>query len=87
MPHRRNVIKLTGDTHPPEVADDLYEDDFDEELRSGYEARPVMASGREAPSAMQAVSEQARDEVRRQPLLAMGLALAAGFVLMKLLRR
>ena len=86
MPHRRNFIKLTGDTHPPEVAEDLYLDDFDDEPGSGRQAQPRSVSY-EAPSALQAVSEQARDEVRRQPLLAMAVAIAAGFLLMKLLRR
>jgi hypothetical protein len=86
MPHRRNIYKLTGDTHPPEIADDFESDDLDDE------ASTVVALGEptfrmQPASAVEAIPEQARDEVRRQPLVAMALAVAAGFVVMKLLRR
>ena len=86
MPHHRNIYKLTGDTHPPEVEDDLYmDDDEDESGMMGSLREPTLRM--QPASAVEAISEQARDEVRRQPLVAMALAVAAGFVVMKLLRR
>ena len=29
MPHRRNLYKLTGDIHSPDIADDFYWNDID----------------------------------------------------------
>ncbi|MCG2594057.1 hypothetical protein LZ009_14850 [Ramlibacter sp. XY19] len=77
MPHRRNLYKLTGDTHLPDVGDDFYWNDID-----------VDAAEDEAPaSPTQAIAQQAKREVGMHPLLAAGLALAAGYLLMKMVRR
>ena len=75
MPHRRNLYKLTGDTHSPDVADEFYWNDIDVD----EDATPATPA--------QAVAQQARREVGMHPLMAAGLALGAGYLLMKLLRR
>lgn len=94
MPHPRNLMKHTGDIHPPEVEYDL-QTDFDAE-----EERPVARTeaprGRISMPATMALSapqpdepsfeEEARARVRRHPLATLAAAFALGFVLVKLFR-
>jgi hypothetical protein len=88
MPHPKNRLKLTGDTHLPDAGLDMYLDDdeaidmvvFEEELRvysDGYvpEAEPTSAP-------MNAMAEAAPE-----PLLAMSAALFFGWMVTRMLRR
>jgi hypothetical protein len=100
MPHRskKQHLKLTGDTHAPELESGLGPDeatDFDDPAQ----ARPAgmglaAADGANAGSspagrrdAEPAALASAREFARAQPLAALGIALAAGWALSKLLRR
>jgi hypothetical protein len=93
MPHHKNHMKLTGDTHPPEV-EDLVEDtrivaaEDDGQARvyaDGYVPRAELEQS-DASLAAGAVDELGR-KTARSPWMMLGMTLAAGFVLAKLLRR
>ena len=87
MPHPRKHMKLTGDTHPPEVEDDRG-------LEQEESAPPVAARLAEAAEHLEQRAmagavrladtgegylEQARAQVRARPLTALVAACAAGF--------
>lgn len=103
MPNHKNHLKLTGDTHPPELGDIALADELDE-------AQPVTAIARVAEEPAQpreasaagksrwldrvpfrgqasGYASQARNRVSEQPLAALGIAVALGFVIGKLIRR
>ena len=101
MPHPKNHMKLTGDTHPPEVEYDL-DLDADDPATADYSSapQPTLADTR-APmrSGMQPTASQpsfdagtqryfdaAREQVIARPYAALGAAFAVGFVLAKLFR-
>lgn len=103
MPHPKNRLKLTGDTHLPDVGDLLAQseaDDLDPDMAGG-EAEPRVYADGWTPSSRQALPEEsqglaepllaAERKVERRvastPWLAMGAALAFGFVVAKMLRR
>lgn len=94
MPHPRNLMKQTGDIHPPEVEYDL---DTDRDMDSGEAtprseapAGPVSMPAAMALSAPEpgepGLEEQARAQVRRNPVATLAAAFALGFVLVKLFR-
>jgi hypothetical protein len=104
MPHPKNRLKLTGDTHLPGRNMDLDLDlDLDMEEDVAMEAMEprVYADGyvpSPEPLAMDAPSEQAASTVERveakvgkqaakKPWMAIGGAIAFGFLVMRLLRR
>ena len=95
MPHVRKLMKVTGDTHPPEME----EDDAggaDEDVATAAAAEPVAVEGA-APAAATAPTEStgtrmlvlsmpareyvdaARDQVRARPLTTAAAAFFAGF--------
>jgi hypothetical protein len=90
MPHPRKHLKLTGDTHPPEV-----EDDLGPEPREPATAAAPVAEGASAPAAAAASRTRsivvamparqyvdfAREQVRARPLATAAGAFFAGFVL------
>ena len=101
MPHPKNRMKLTGDTHPPEVEWDLDKigtDEFSvppdtEPGRRGARRaamrsiRPAEAPTIHAPRRFHLDTvEQAREQVRAKPLTILGYAFAAGFLIGKLFR-
>lgn len=101
MPHPKGHVKLTGDTHPPELewdADDMGTDEFsvppegDADQR-GARRTALRAIREAAPPASTAprsfqpdVLEQAREQVRASPWKVLGGAFLLGFVLVKLFR-
>jgi hypothetical protein len=92
MPHPRKHMKLTGDTHPPEVEDDLGGEREVPEPAAPAAAVAAEASGAPAPRspgerylwvsmpARQYV-DAAREQVRDRPLTTAAAAFFAGFVL------
>ena len=93
MPHPRKHMKLTGDTHPPEV-----EDDFGPQEQGPAQAVPTAtaAPGGEDIAAVETRAggramrlaeagegylASAREQVRSRPLTAAFAAFAAGFAL------
>lgn len=97
MPHPRNLMKHTGDIHPPEVEYDLDTDlDADTADTGGEGDRGEAPRGRVSMPATMALSapepdagsfeEQARAQVRRNPVATLAAAFALGFVLVKLFR-
>jgi ElaB/YqjD/DUF883 family membrane-anchored ribosome-binding protein len=107
MSHPKNRVKLTGDTHPPELDDVIVlaaQDDADIPMQ-----RPPEATARKlAPARLEeftascksrwldrlpyadqarGYATQARSRVGEQPLAALGIALALGLVVGKLMRR
>jgi hypothetical protein len=97
MPHRskKQHLKLTGDTHAPELESGLGPDeaaDFDDPAQArpagmGLEAADAGRSPAGRRDAEPAALASAREFARTQPLAALGIALAAGWALSKLLRR
>jgi hypothetical protein len=100
MPHPKNRLKLTGDTHLPDVGLDLNLDD--EELATiealeprfyadGYVPGAEMAAEDmdhpEPPTTVQKVEQKVASQTRSTPLLMMGAGLLFGWMVMKLLRR
>ena len=95
MPHPRKHLKLTGDTHPPEVEDDL---GVGEEAAA--EASQEVIPSRAAAAAMAAVPpgnlrldegterylDAARSQVRARPLAMLAGAFFAGFAMVVLTR-
>ena len=95
MPHPRKNLKLTGDTHPPEVEDDLGEEDAEQALQpapavAASAAAPEPAPRREAAARTTALRlsapverylDAARAQVRERPFAALASAFAAGLVL------
>jgi hypothetical protein len=96
MPHSRKNLKLTGDTHPPEVEDDLGAADEERRPRAATPARArATAAGTDAlavaqappPRAMHRVTptgrylEAARGEVHARPLIVAAAAFFAGFAI------
>lgn len=97
MPHPKNRLKLTGDTHAPEVAYDMDDERDDPAVRyaDGYEPPRDRreASDEDAPDSGTAAAqpqpdhlEAAREQVKRSPIKMIGIALAVGFVLARVLR-
>jgi len=96
MPHPRKHMKLTGDTHPPEVEDDVGAEG--EPLTTAAPTAPSGAMPRPAPvsageTRSLAVSmparryvDAARDQVRDRPLTTAAAAFFAGFALAVLTR-
>jgi hypothetical protein len=93
MPHPKNHMKLTGDTHPPEVGYDLDElDDRPSRYHDGYE--PLQATAQEDEDRDEPRSgatgadgmAAARAKVAASPLKMVAVALAVGFVLARLFR-
>ena len=88
MPHPRKHMKLTGDTHPPEVEDDLGREE-EEPLQSAgpvVETAAAVETGAGARAlrlagAGEGYFEQARAQVRSRPLTAAFTAFAVGFAL------
>lgn len=86
MPSPKNRMKSTGDTHLPEV-------EYEAPSRSD-DAALQMESADEAEDEQPAMNFEPRDTVaamedaaRSNPLLALGVVLAAGYLFAKLLRR
>ena len=95
MPHPRKHLKLTGDTHPPEVEDDL--EAGDEATAEAPEAggpSPAAAAAMEAvparglmlDPASERYLDEARGQVRARPLAMLAGAFFAGFALVVLTR-
>jgi hypothetical protein len=84
MPHRRNRLKLTGDTHPPEVELDLGSEDDEQ-----FEAEPEVSTPARFASRPGLISSPA-SAPRRQPApipyRTIGLTLLGVFVIARLLR-
>jgi hypothetical protein len=92
MPHPRKNLKLTGDTHPPEVEDDFAADEggggatgalTEERPREAAVRIGRGAAGRALRVAAQGEGyvEAARTQVRSRPLAAAAVAFFAGFAL------
>lgn len=103
MPHPKNRLKLTGDTHLPDVGLDLnLEDDASLETIEALEPR-FYADGYvpgaemthaaedmdhpEAPSPVQKLEQEVARQTRSTPLLMAGAGLLFGWMVMRLLRR
>lgn len=95
MPNPRDRIKGTGDTHPPEVEDDFgtaREDEATARLSRNRAAAMEAAGGRSTAGATEPegsdatmaaggdLLEQAREQVRAHPLLAVTAAFVVGFL-------
>ena len=101
MPHPKNRLKLTGDTHLPDVGDLLGDADEVELTVDEIAAQPrVYADGwvppaQEAvppeqpslPEPLMAVERKVERRVASTPWLAIGAALGFGFLVAKMLRR
>ena len=100
MPHPKNRLKLTGDTHLPDVAELLEQADevevtivevaparvyADGWVPSMEEALPEEKQGLPAP--VMKVERAVERQVVATPWLAIGAALAFGFVVARMLRR
>jgi hypothetical protein len=101
MPHPKNRLKLTGDTHLPDVPDML--DDLDEAdpdaapldagarvYADGWVAPPPDAASEEMhhlPEPVMQAERQLRRQVGSTPWLAVGAALGVGFLVARMLRR
>lgn len=92
MPHPRKHLKLTGDTHPPEVEDDLGAPGREAVEAGGAEAAAPGAAGaqtRPAPAVRSLVVamparryvDEARAQVRARPLATAAVAFFAGFAI------
>jgi hypothetical protein len=92
MPHSRKLMKVTGDTHPPEVEDD--DGGAGEDFATAEAAAPLAQGA--GPTATGAIPETrtlvvsmpareyvdaARDQVRARPLTAAAIAFFAGFAI------
>ncbi|HEY0822322.1 MAG TPA: hypothetical protein VGD76_00935 [Ramlibacter sp.] len=98
MPHPKNGLKLTGDTHLHDPRLDLYLEDDEpieavvvEDIRvyaDGYE-RPAAAEmdHPEPPTKLQKVERTVARQTARTPLLMMGAGLLFGWMVMRVLRR
>lgn len=103
MPHPKNRIKLTGDTHPPELDDILVLEDepaTGETATARETAAPraparlgrSLLAGEPAPPAIGKLSERmqfgasAQQRVVAQPLAALGMAFAVGWIFGKLFK-
>ena len=86
MPHPKNRLKLTGDTHPPEVEYDLGENDelFEPEPDTRSRTRRFDDQAGIDVSRGAAVLHRATPPI---PYKAIALTLAAIYVIGKLLRR
>lgn len=101
MPHPKNRLKLTGDTHLPDVGDLLERADANESAVLASEAQPRVYADGWTPSEPEALPEeeqflpepvmQVERAVERRvaatPWLAVGGALAFGFLVARMLRR
>jgi hypothetical protein len=79
MPHPKNGLMLTGDTHPPDVEEDLF--DNEAALRSEI-LHQAEGGGRPHP-----VREVGHQFVVTQPLAVLGLAVVLGYIVTRLLSR
>ena len=99
MPHPKNMQKLSGDVHPPELEDETAAaaelDDITMEARAEPDAetfRPNANTPAPAPrfsgrrGSLQAYGDSAREQVRTQPMKSLGAAFALGFVLAAVFR-
>ena len=101
MPHPKNGLKLTGDTHLPDIGDLLGDADEVEVSVIDIDAPPrVYADGwipgtpgtmpeetQSLPQPLMAVEETVERRVVSTPWLAVGAALGFGFLVAKMLRR
>lgn len=98
MPHPKNRLKLTGDTHLPDVGYDSGFDDDQEQTVVLEDVTIVYADGwvpsLEQPAdqpqeqgAVQKIERQVQQLPARKPWLAIGMALTAGWLLARMLRR
>jgi hypothetical protein len=103
MPHPKNRLKLTGDTHLPDIGDLLGDDDELELTVVEIDAEPrVYADGwtpgvqevmlveeerHSLPQPLTAVERTVERRVASTPWLAIGAALGFGFLVAKMLRR
>ena len=92
MPHPRKHLKLTGDTHPPEVEDDLGGEEPASAAPSTEAAAPA-SSAIPGPARTIVVSmparqyvDEARAQVRARPLTTAAAAFFAGFAVAVLTR-
>lgn len=87
MPHPKNRLKLTGDTHPPEVEYDLGAND--EPFEPQADTRFVTGGFVDQPDIHRSPSGAAmlRQAPGPIPFRAIALTLAAVFVMGRLLRR
>lgn len=100
MPHPKNRLKLTGDTHLPDVADLIGDDEDIEVAVVAIEAQPLHADGWVAPAQeaipveksslpepVMKVERRVERQVASTPWLAIGAALGFGFLVARMLRR
>ena len=100
MPHPNNRLKLTGDTHLPDVGLDLNLDDRQMATIEALEPRfyadgyvPGAEMGAEEmdhpepPTTVQKVEQKVARQTRSTPLLMAGAGLLFGWMVMKVLRR
>ena len=94
MPHQPGHLKRTGDTHPPEVEDDLGPD-FSESVVAAPAAEAAPPAGAATPDPARAIVvsmparqyvDAAREQVRARPLASAAAAFFAGFALAVLTR-
>jgi hypothetical protein len=87
MPSHKNRLKLTGDTHLPDVGDDYAHDD--DTAGSEPSARPLANIAARAQEAMDTINdhvpvrgyvERARQQVRGRPVVAVASAFALGLL-------
>jgi hypothetical protein len=95
MPHPKNMQKLSGDVHPPELDERAGTelDDIAMDARADVDAdtfRPrantPSTMSRFRTSSLQGYGDAARDQVRAKPMQALGAAFALGFVLAAVFR-
>ena len=102
MPHPKNRLKLTGDTHLPDIPDLLDEREEADLASARFDAEPRVYADGWMPSAPEdTMTEEAHllpepmveaeRKVQRQmvstPWLAVGAALGFGFLVARMLRR
>jgi hypothetical protein len=90
MPNPRNRLKLTGDTHLPDLDDDggAAEEDtlrFEpvQEFRRGQDGEPSVAV-RVLPESGHAYFDAAREQVRQRPVAVLAGAFVLGWLLARI---
>lgn len=102
MPHPKNRLKLTGDTHLPDILElDLKDDEpvevvvVERVYADGYVPpaedpmlhMPEEMDHPEPPTTVQKVEAKVARQTARTPLLMMGAGLLFGWMVMRVLRR
>lgn len=104
MPHPKNRIKLTGDTHLPDVGYDYgMDDDRDDQVmvvenadivyadgwvpQTGHSPTQLAGAQAQPQGALQKVEQRAEELPARKPWMAVGAAIALGFLAARMLRR